>query len=174
MHVGTLSPVRTVLVVGALAALAIPLAACGGGSSASAASKDAVQQKADLYDIDQIERNWHKSISQKNLALMMSLWAPNATFTIGPGHTLAGKAQIRQFWADQVFPKAPPWVLDTPAFKIRESVDGDKGTLYFECDHIELGSHKVIAVTASDMQVARIDGRWLITSNVGSTPTLSA
>jgi ketosteroid isomerase-like protein len=174
MHVRTLSPVRTLLVAGALAALAVPLAACGGGSSASAASKDSLQRKADLYDIDQLERNWHGSITNKDIKLMMSLWAPNGTFTVGPGQTLSGKQQIRHFWTVNVFPKAPPWVLDTPAFKIRETVNGDKGTLYFECDHIDLRTHKVIAVTASDMQVARIDGRWLITSDLGSTPTLSA
>jgi ketosteroid isomerase-like protein len=163
---------RMVLSVCLLAAVVIPLTACGGGSSAS--SQQELQRKADFYDIDQIERNWHKSISQKDIALMMSLWAPNSTFTVGPGQTLTGKAEIRRFWADTVFPKAPQWVLDTPAFKIRESVDGDKGTLYFECDHIDLETHKVVAITASDMQVARIGGHWLITSDVGSTPTLSA
>jgi ketosteroid isomerase-like protein len=165
---------RTVLSLCLLVAAVTALAACGGGSGASAPAQQELQRKTDLYDIDQIERNWHKSISQKDIALMMSLWAPNSTFTIGPGETLTGKAQIRHFWANTVFPKAPAWVLDTPAYKIRETVNGDKGTLYFECDHIELNTHKVIAVTASDMQVARIDGHWLITSDLGSTPTLSA
>ncbi len=173
MHVRTFSHVRTLLVGAALAAVVVALSACGGDSNANSVSTQSLQHQADLYAIDQIERKWHKSISRKDIDLMMTLWAQNGTFTVGPGQTLTGKDQIRRFWVNDVFPKTPPWVLDTPAYKIRETVSGDKGTLYFECDHIDLKTRKVIAVTASDMQVTRIDGRWVITNDVGSTPTLS-
>ena len=32
---------------------------------------------------------------------MMSLWAPNATLTVGPGETAAGVEEIRQFFLDK-------------------------------------------------------------------------
>jgi len=167
---------RVLLSVCALVAVAVPLAACGGGSSEKSASQQELQRKADLYDIDLIERKWHESISRHDIKMMMSLWAPNATFTAAPGMTLTGKEQIRHFWlkvAKVTDPKVH-WVLDTPAYKIRETVNGDRGTLYYECDHIDLKTRKVIAVTAGDTQVARINGHWLITNSVGSTPQLSS
>ena len=42
-----------------------------------------LQKQADLYQIDQIEVTWHKAASIKDLDLMMTLWAANATFQIG-------------------------------------------------------------------------------------------
>ena len=65
-------------------ALALTLAACG-SSGEKAAVDPAVQRDADLYQIDQIERTWHKASSKHDVDLMMTLWAPDATFTIGTG-----------------------------------------------------------------------------------------
>ena len=104
----------------------------------------------------------------------MSLWAPNATFTVNSGETLTGKKEIRRFWLDApVFQPENHWVSETPAYKIRITVNGDKGTLYFECHYVDAKTGKVEAVTAADEQVARVNGRWLITNNVGASPILS-
>ncbi len=46
--------------------------------------------KADMWEIDQIEKDFHKSTTTKDIDLMLSLWAPNATLTAGPGQTAAG------------------------------------------------------------------------------------
>jgi hypothetical protein len=168
---------RSLLSVCVIAAVAATLSACGGGSSEKSASAQQLQRKADLYDIDQIERNWHKAISRHDIKLLMSLFAPDATFTPAPGMTLTGTSEIRHFWiavAKVQNRKAHNWVLDSPAYKIRETVNGDRGTLYFECDHIDLKTRKVIAVTGGNDQVAKINGRWVITSSVGATPELSA
>ena len=98
---------------------------------------------------------------------------PGATFTIGPGETLSGKAEIRRFWEQApVFQPENHWVSDTPAYKIRITVNGDRGTLYFECHYVDAKTRRVVAVTGADQQVARIDGTWLITNNVGGSPTL--
>ena len=163
---------RALLGAGVLAAVVLAASGCGGSSSTSSGSSADLQRQADLYQIDQIERKWHQSISRHDVGLMMSLWAPNATFTPAPGQTYTGKAQIRRFWVS-VAGRTHSWVLDTPAYKIRETVDGNRGTLYFECDHVDLKTRKIVAVTAGDTQVAKIDGRWLITNGIGSTPTLS-
>ena len=168
---------RKLLIGCVLGAVVVALSACGGGSSAKSASAHELQRKADLYDIDQIERNWHKAISRHDVNLLMSLFAPDATFTPAPGMTLTGTNEIRHFWVDVAkIPdaKAHHWVLDTPAYKIRETVNGDRGTLYFECDHIDLTSRKVVAVTGGNDQVARINGRWVITNSVGATPEFGA
>ena len=103
---------------------------------------------------------------------MMSLWSPNATLT--GGKTLTGKEQIRRFWLDGAgLPAANHWVSDTPAYKTRITVNGNRGTLYFECHYIDSKTQELKATTAADQQVERIDGRWLITDMVGVSATMS-
>ena len=163
---------RTLLIGGALGAVVISLTACGG--SGTSATDQAIQRQADLHAIAQIERTWHKATSTHDIHLMMSLWAPNATFTVKPGDTRVGKKEIRRFWLQApVFQPENHWVSETPAYKLRATVNGDKGTLYFECHYVDAKTSKVVAVTAADERVARINGRWLITNNVGASPILS-
>jgi uncharacterized protein (TIGR02246 family) len=164
---------RGFLSSGALVTIVVSLAACG-GSSGPSASEQATQRQADLWAIDQIEKNFHKATSKKDIELMMSIWAPNATFTTKPGETLTGKTQIRRFWlAAPAFQPGNRWVSDTAAYKIRITVNGDRGTLHFECHYIDSRTKKLGPVTAADQQVARINGRWLITDMVGGSATLS-
>jgi ketosteroid isomerase-like protein len=165
---------RTLLSGGALGVLVVSLAACA-SSSASSDTEQALQRKADSWEIDQIEKNFHKAISRKDIDVMMRLWAPNATFTYGPGETATGKQQIRQAWLKESKNFRPTYhrVSETLPYKVRITVNGDRGTLYFECHYIDLKTHKLGPITASDMDVARINGRWLITNMVGASATLS-
>ena len=153
-------------------ALAVLLTACGGSGKKSAADQQA-QHQADLYAIDQIERTWHKAASTQNVNLMMTIWADDATFNLGT-ETLRGKAQIRAFWTHKAGPFQPGnhWVSDTPAFKIRTTASGDKGTLYFECHYVDVKTGKVVLVVGADQNVERINGKWLITSLSAATPKL--
>jgi ketosteroid isomerase-like protein len=153
-------------------ALALTLAACGGSGTKSAAEQ-ALQEQADRYAIDQIEATWHKASSTHDVNLMMSLWAPDATFNIGT-ETLTGKAQIRNFFAHKAAPFQPQnhWVSETPAFKIRVTSSGDTGTLYFECVYVDLKTSKVVSVVGADQNVQKINGKWLITSAAAATPKL--
>jgi ketosteroid isomerase-like protein len=163
---------RKLLIAGAVGASMVVLSACG-GSSGSASSDEALRHQADVYEISQIERNFHESMTKKDIGEMMSLWTTNATFTYGPGQTATGKQQIRQTWLKSpAFQSATHWSADHPAFKLRVTVNGDRGTLHFECHFIDVDTGKVAAVTAGDFDVARIDGRWLITNMVGSTAQL--
>lgn len=163
---------RTLFIGVALGAIVVALAACG-GSGRSSASEQVVQRQADLYAIDQIEKTWHRATSTQDVDLMMTLWSPNATFTPKPGVTLVGKKQIRSFWLKApVFQRKNHWVSETPAYKIRITVNGDKGTLYFECHYVDPKTQKVVQSAGADEQVARIDGHWLVTNHVGATPLL--
>jgi hypothetical protein len=102
---------------------------------------------------------------------MMSLYAPNATFTF-PGTIAAGKKEIRQFWlTSRSFTNN--WISETPIYKVRITVNGDRGTLYFECVYVDPTTEKVVSTTAADVDVARINGRWLVTSVAGASATLS-
>ena len=154
------------VLVGALAA--------SGGSSESAASEQEMRRSADLWEIDLIEKNFHKATTKHNIDLMMSLYASDATFTF-PGSIAVGKKQIRRFWLtkSKAFMPENTWISETPAYKVRITANGDRGTLYFECVYVDAKTGEIMAVTAADGDVARINGRWLITSLAGATATLS-
>ena len=152
--------------------MAMSVSACGGSSSSSAAD-EATQKDAELYAIDQIEKTWHKASSTKDVDLMMSIWAPDATFNIGTG-TLTGSDEIRTFFTTKAGPFKPEnhWISETPAYKIRTTVNGDKGTLYFECHYVDTKTQKVVTVVGADQNVQKIDGKWLITSSAAAATTL--
>ena len=163
---------RTLLVGCVLGALVIALSGCA-SSSATSGEAAAVQRRADLYEISKIERSFHEAISKKNIDEMVRLFAPHATGTFGPGKTATGTEQIRQVWLkSKAWKPATHWLSDHPAYKLKVTVDGDRGTLHFECHFIDVKTGKVAAVTAGNLDVARIDGRWLITNFVGSTSEL--
>jgi ketosteroid isomerase-like protein len=160
---------KKLLATAALIGLGVLIAGSGAWGRSSGTS---AQKLAELYRIDQIEKTWHKAASRKNVDLMMTLWAPKATFTIA-GKTYTGKRAIRQ-----VFAKAGPfqlenkWESDTPAYKIRITVNGDRGTLYFECHYIDVNTQKVAAAVGADQDVQKINGKWLITKAIASSVTL--
>jgi ketosteroid isomerase-like protein len=152
--------------------LVVSLTACGGSNKTPAVSPE-LQKEADSYAIDQIERTWHRAASTQNVDLMMTVWAPDATFNIGT-ETLTGKAQIRDFFAHKAGPFQPEnhWVSDTPAYKIRITVNGDKGTLYFECHYVDVKTSKIVSLVGADQNVQKIGGKWLITSSAAASPAL--
>ena len=166
---------RTLVIGGALAATVVALTACAGASRLSAADQ-AVIREADLYAIDRIEKNFHKSMSMHNIDLMMSLWAPNATFTVGPGQTATGKREIRAFFLkkSKAFLPTTHWVSETPAYKVRATANGDRGTLTFECHYIDVDKKNLVVVTAADIEVAKINGHWLITNMVPASASLTS
>ena len=117
---------RTLVFGGATIALVLALSACGGSSESS--SSDQVQLDADTYAITQIEEKFHESMSKKDIDLMMSLWAPHATFTSDRGQTAAGIQQVRDTWLKSTaFKPETHWVSDHPAWKLRVKVSGDRG-----------------------------------------------
>ena len=162
-----------IMVLGVVLAVAA-LAGCGGSGKKSATSPD-VQRQSDLYAIDQIERVWHKASSTHNVDLMMTLWASDATFNIGT-ETLTGQKEIRDFFTNRAGPFQPGnhWVSETPAYRIRTTVSGDKGTLYFECVYVDVKTGKVASVVGADQNVQKINGKWVITSAAGATPALGS
>ena len=157
---------------GVVLALAVVLAGCG-GSNGSSASNEELQRQADSYAISQIEKDFHESLSKKDIAQMMALWAKNATFTFGPGQTATGKGEIQKTWLkSKAFEPATHWVSDHPAYKLEVTIDGERGTLHFECHFIDRDTKKVAALTAGDLDVVKSDGKWLITKMVGGTSEL--
>jgi hypothetical protein len=165
---------RALVIGAALAALVIPLTASGGTSARVSKLDSTTQRDADLYQIDQIEVKFHRATSHHDLALMMSLWAPGAVFNIDQ-KTLTGKAQIQHWFAteNKAFMPNHHWESDTPSYKIKTTLAGDKATIYFECHYIDPKTSKVAGVAGVTHTLQKINGQWLIIDSAGSNATLS-
>ena len=165
---------RKLLIGGALGVvlLSLVLVACSGSGTGSTDEQARLDQ--DRYEIDQIEKDFHHATTTKDIDLMMSLYAPNATMTVGPGATASGVEEIRQFWLENSASFEPEnhWLSDHPAYKLEITVNGDRGTLHFECHYVDIETGEVVSTTTADFDVARIDGKWLITNFVGGTTEL--
>lgn len=165
--------IRGLVGAGVLAGVVVALAGCG-GSSSSAGVDARIQREANLYEITQIEVKFHQAVSEHNLNLMMSLFAPGAVFNVDQ-QALTGKPQIRHWFATENKAFAPQnhWEADTPSYKLRATVNGNKGTLYFQCHYIDPKTGRVVAVVGVDHDVQKIGGRWLIVDSVAGPATLS-
>ena len=164
---------RRLLIVGVFGVVVVSLVACG--DSSSDAETAALQLKADKYEIEQIEKVFHQAMTTKDIDLMVSLWAPNATLTVGPEATAGGLDEIRRFWLEKSVAFAPEttWITDHPAYKMEITVNGDRGTLHFECHFLDYSTDEVASITVADIDVARIGGRWLITNLVAGSTELA-
>ena len=153
--------------------LSVVLAACSSSDAGSAS--DQARRDQDMWEIDHIEKDFHRAQTEQDIDLMMSLYAPNATMTVGPGATASGLDEIRRFWLEDSAPfAAANWMSDHPAYKLEITLNGDRGTLHFECHYVDIDSSKIVSATTADFDVARIDGKWLITNMVGGTTVLAA
>jgi ketosteroid isomerase-like protein len=152
----------------------VVLAACSGSDAGS--TSDESRRIQDMWEIDQIEKQFHRAQTEKDIDMMVSLFAPNATMTVGPGATASGVEEIRRFWLEDSAPfdAENDWMSDHPAYKLEVTVNGDRGTLHFECHYVDINSSEVVSATTADFDVARIDGEWLITNMVGGTTVLEA
>jgi ketosteroid isomerase-like protein len=148
----------------------VVLVACTGPTDGS--SGEPGRRFQDMWEIDQIEKRFHHATTTHNIDMMMSLFAPTATMTIGAGETASGLDEIRTFWLEEAASFENTWISDHPAYKLEITVNGDRGTLHFECHYVDAKTGEVVAVTAADLDVARVDGAWLITNMIGGTAEL--
>jgi len=143
---------KRVLTTGAILALCLTGGAIAGTE----------ENAEDFMQIHKVEITFHEAGTTKNLDLMLSLFADDATITAG-GKTYHGKDQIRSFWqAAGTFRPQNQWVAYTPAFRIKYDVEGDNAHLYFECLYVDKAANKIVAHTNSNDTLVRINGRWLI------------
>jgi hypothetical protein len=145
-------PMKRALMVSAMVAFCVT----------GAAIADNKENADDFMQIHKIEIAFHQAGTTKNLALMLSLFADDATITSG-GKTYTGKEQIASFWKSAgPFQPQNQWVAYTPAFRIKYDVQGDSGHLYFECLYVDKAANKIAAHTNSNDTLIRVNGRWLI------------
>jgi hypothetical protein len=79
--------------------LSVVLVACGGSTTDS--SDNQARRFQDMWEIDKIEKDFHGAMTAQDIDGMMSLFAPNATMTVGPGVTASGVDEIRRVWVEE-------------------------------------------------------------------------
>ena len=122
----------------------------------------------DFMRMHMIESTWHQAATNKNVDLMMSLFADDASFTNG-GKTYTGKAQIRQFWqAAKPFQPQSQLVGYTPPYRLKYDLEGDSGHLYFECLYVDNGTKQIVSHVGVNADLIRVDGNWLIKEAKGA------
>ncbi len=152
------------------AAVAIAILAMPAGS-VSAGPEDDIYENlhaqpataaADIVQIYGLQAAFHRAASAKDLNLMMSLWADDATLTTG-GQMYRGKSQIRTWFANVAGPFRPQnqWVSLTPSQRTRISVQGDRASLFFECHYVDVKTNMVKAQTTADASLIRLSEKWL-------------
>jgi hypothetical protein len=162
-HQGETEMKRFLSTVGAIAMCA---------NVALAASEES--SPVDFMELHQVEIIFHTAASTKNIELMMSLFADDATLAAG-GKTWVGKDQVRSYFSTVAgsFQPQNQWVAYTPAHRIKFNVDGERATLYFECLYVDTKAREIKAHTFSDDRLVRTGNRWLIREmKAGNVPQL--
>jgi hypothetical protein len=148
-------------------AISAMLIFCFGGYAIAAGSEENAE---DFMSMHKIEIDWHTAQTTKNLGLMLSLFADNATLTVA-GKTYTGEAQIKQFWeANPTFKPQNRYVAYTPPARFSYDVTGNTGHVNFECIQLNSATNQIVPHSHVDLQadVIRVDGRWLIKDAKGT------
>jgi uncharacterized protein (TIGR02246 family) len=147
--------------------ISVMLICCCAGYGMAAGSEE---NPEDLLQLHMIEANWHTAQTNKDLNLMLSLFADDATFTAG-GKTYTGKAQIKQFWeANPTFKPQNQFVAYTPPARFKYDIEGSTGHVYFECIQLNKATDRIVPHTHVGLSadVIHVDGHWLIKEAKGT------
>lgn len=119
-------------------------------------------QRSPIAQIHQLQADFHRAKTFRDIDLMMSLWAPDATFTRG-GVTLVGTDEIRAFWLTSGSFNTTLNMREslTPSFKIRVRVHGDTAFLYFECHDVDEVTGAFVSHLSLGGTVRNVDGHWV-------------
>ena len=112
---------RKLMIGGIVAVIVLGLVACG--NEAPDAAAEQARMQSDYWQIDQIEKDFHDAMTMKDIDLMMSLCAPNATMTVGPGATASGLGRdpSSSGWRrPSPFEPAEPLGLGSPRVQARD------------------------------------------------------
>lgn len=126
---------RTTIVGTILAVCGIVAIAATAVSPDADADTGASRWKA-LHELQQLQANFHGSITTKDIELLRSLWAEDATVSAA-GSIFHGPDEIVGF-----FSTVPFWGTTTslaPSFKTEIELYGDVATLQFECVIVHTG-----------------------------------
>jgi hypothetical protein len=114
-----------------------------------------------LVRLRQVEIAFHKALTEKQLDVMLSLFADDAVITAS-GVAYSGRDSLRQFWqAAPPFGAVGHWVSYGPAFRDTTAVTGDRAHMYFECLYIDADTSTIAGHTAVDGTLKNTAAGWV-------------
>lgn len=153
------------LIVALVAAVNCAGLAVAADKTVASAPRPTAAAMADKMGLHQVEITFHQAASTRDVALMMSLFTPDAVLTAG-GATYSGSAAIAGYFSNVAgsFKPANNWIAYTPTQRITTTVNGDSAELYFECLYMDVTTGQVGAHTYSKDTLVRAGDHWLIKS----------
>lgn len=173
------SPHRRIKAAGAaFAACAMFLVGCGNEPESNdqepAARLAESRKQADVAAIYRLQADFHRATTTKDLELMMSIWAKDAVLSVGD-KTYTGKDEIRDFVTTQLgaFKPENQWVALTHSPKIQIAVQGDEGSLNFQCHYADAATKELASMQSAETKVIREGDGWLFKEFVAGPAALS-
>jgi ketosteroid isomerase-like protein len=122
-----------------------------------------------LVRLRQVEIAFHKALTEKQLDVMLSLFADDAVITAS-GVAYSGRDSLRQFWqAAPPFGAVGHWVSYGPAFRDTTAVTGDRAHMYFECLYIDADTSTIAGHTAVDGTLKNTAAGWVFAAVICAT-----
>jgi hypothetical protein len=94
-----------------------------------------------------------------HLELLSTLWAPDATLTVG-ANTISGHDAIIAFFSNAA-PYHHEWVSLAPSFRTRLEPHGDTADVYFECIYVDPATGKIVATPSLSGTAKKVQGNWM-------------
>jgi ketosteroid isomerase-like protein len=167
-----LAATATVAVIAVASSAVVSLAHADPGRDCNHHDMDD-RTKALLYDLDQLEVQFHEAGSYGgDIDAMMALWADDCTLT-GGGVVLKGKDAVRASFAAGG-PFTHYWVGLTAAFKIAAEPHGDTADIYFECHYADPSVTPYVLRADRSLYgtVKKVHGKWLFWHMFGDAAPL--
>jgi ketosteroid isomerase-like protein len=134
-------------------------------------AKVSEDENVQVLEILQLQAAFHKAKSAQDIDLMMTLWAPDATFN-NVGTLLSGMDQIRAFFQSSGS-FTHHRISFVPSFKDQVRVHGDQASLYFECHDADLVSGEFVSHLFLAGAVRKRNRRWVFQDMTGGLAPLS-
>src|SRR2546428_1619742 len=122
---------------------------------------------AQVARLHELQASFHEAASYngdpldaaEHLELLATLWAPDATVTVG-GNTTSGRDAIVRQFANGA-PYHHDWISLAPSFRTRLDPQGDTADVYFECIYVDPATNMVVLKRSLFGTAKKVLGDWV-------------
>lgn len=125
-------------------------------------------ESTQVGEIYELQAAFHRAKTTQDINLMMSLWDSNGTLNVqgDPNSPYVGFEQIKSFWENSGSFTNHRFSL-VPSFKTQINVQGDLGSLYFECHDVgnfDQANRFIASDTFLAGTVRKLGGKWVFSN----------
>lgn len=125
-------------------------------------------ESTQVGEIYELQAAFHRAKTTQDINLMMSLWDPDGTLNVqgDPNSPYVGFEQLKSFWQSSGSFTHHRFSL-VPSFKTQINVQGDLGSLYFECHDVgnfDQADRFIASDTFLAGTVRNLRGKWVFSN----------